>query len=422
MARKPKRYSKRELINKLRWDLKNRYGVPEDLLDHVDFEGVIREGMTKRQGLEAVVNAHPFLKPYIERKKRLKKVEEVEEDLSKHAELLIYNVQEAERGDETAKSIIHDLLRKAIVEKDKDAIEVIKEAYNMSPGEFARKVLIPAGIITEEEFKALIEEARKVRPPPLPPEKEEEYRRAVEELNKTLKDFKEFFEKFTLEDLRKMGYGGVKALFDKYVSELNLRIEKLEQLKKELPQKAEEIDRLIRRAKREIERTQKLVEGIKPYDIEAVLERALSKVAEKITSSVREALREFERTISKEIRIATGELTPEELKWCCLCFYGDGRLAVRFYDNKAICAVHAKKLEEEWAKHGLQPQWNPDDMGVCTNCGRMVRVFRCSGGLIYCLDCAEELSGKLVFDDQILHVREKARTHIRRIMERLKRY
>jgi len=39
-------------------------------------------------------------------------------------------------------------------------------------------------------------------------------------------------------------------------------------------------------------------------------------------------------------------------------------------------------------------------------------------GLVY----FDNESGKLVFDDQILHVREKARTHIRRIMERLKRY
>jgi len=421
--KKYKRYSKRELIRKLKWDLKNRYGVPEERIDHIDFESVIREGMTKIEGREALLREYPWLKPYFTKKEvqKITKAEEIEENLAKNAELLTHTVEQAERGDEVAKDILMDLVRKAIVEKDKDAIEVIKEAYDMSPGDFIGKVLIPAGIFTKEDMDKLIEEVKKVRPPPLPPEKEQEYLRVVEELNESLKDLSDFFKKHTLEDLRKIGYAGIKALLDKYIAEVNLKIEKLEQLKKELPQKEREIDRLIRKARREIKNAEKIVEGIKPYDIEQVIEKAVSKVSEKVAEAVSKALEKHLGSLSKEItkisKAVTGEVSPEELKWCCKCFYCD-RLAVKFYENKAFCAVHAKELEKTWREAGIQPQWNPDDMGVCTRCGRLVKVFRCSGGLIYCLDCALELNGELAFDDEMLPLREKMRTHIKRIIKK----
>ena len=434
MARKPKRYKKSDLISKIKSHLRKRYGVPEELIDYINFDEVIREGMTMSEAYKALVEAYPALEPYLEKRRNIKKIEtEAEEDLYSHAKLLESTVEEAEKGDKMAISIVKDLLRKAIVQKDKDAIEIIKMAYNLTPGEFARQVLIPKKIISEKELKDLLEEAKKVSPPPKEVTKPEyiEYERLVKEIRKELKDIDEFLRKFTLEDLKRIGAGGFKAILDKYLSELKLKAEKLKQLKEKLPEKTKEIDSLLKKISTEEKKLNKVFEGLKPFDIEQVIKDAVAKLTEKIAETFREVFsKELKKEIEKgfeELRKGVGritEFTPEDYKYCCTCYYcnlegePNPNLAVKYYKNFAICAEHAELLEKEWASQGLRPQWNPDDMGICTNCGRMVKLFRCSAGLIYCLDCSMRLGRKLVFDDQILLIREKARTHVKRVLEK----
>ena len=438
MARKPKRYKKSDLISKIKSHLRKRYGVPEELIDYINFDEVIREGMTMSEAYKALVEAYPALEPYLEKRRNIKKIEtEAEEDLYSHAKLLESTVEEAEKGDKMAISIVKDLLRKAIVQKDKDAIEIIKMAYNLTPGEFARQVLIPKKIISEKELKDLLEEAKKVSPPPKEVTKPEyiEYERLVKEIRKELKDIDEFLRKFTLEDLKRIGAGGFKAILDKYLSELKLKAEKLKQLKEKLPEKTKEIDSLLKKISTEEKKLNKVFEGLKPFDIEQVIKDAVAKLTEKIAETFREVFKEvlsieLKKEISelqKEIRRATGELTPEDYKYCCTCYYcnlegkSPPNLAVKYYENLAVCIKHAKLLEKEWASQGLKPQWNPDDMGVCTNCGRMVKLFRCSAGVIYCLDCSMELEDELLFDDQLMQITERARVHVKRVLKKLEK-
>jgi len=409
----PKRYKAYKLIPRIRSHLRSRYNVPEDLIKKIDFSKVIKDGMTMKEAYIALVKAYPELKKYLEKREEIRELEvNVEENLEKKGQILHELVREAEEGKEEAINTIKELIRKAIVEKDPEAIELIKVTYNLSPGAFAHNVLIPRGIITERYLNELIAEMAKERPPPAVSPEYAEYERAITDLAKEIRELKSFLSKFTIEDLRKVGVKGFQAILDKYIAAIRTREEKLEQLKEKIPEKAEEIERQIKRAEREIEKARRVLEGFKPYDVEYLIDQAVERIVPKIKRVVEEA-------ISREvapIRRAAGELMPQEWKWCCTCYYGDGRLAVKFLENKAICRVHAMELEEEWAKEGIQPQWNPDDMGVCTECGRMVKLFRCSGGLIYCLECAEELSDRLVFDDEFGEIQEKARRSIARVM------
>lgn len=417
MAKKPKRYEKKDLIGKIRGHLRSRYKVPEELIDHINFDEVIREGMTMREAYEALVRAYPSLKPYLERRKDIRKLEEeIEEDLYKQANLIRDMVELARKGDEQSKEILRDLAKRAIVDEDKDAVELIKLAYDMSPGEFAKFVLVPAGVLTEKDFAELIEKATEKKRPPTPPPEEAELERVKEDVEEKLEELRSFLRKFTLEDLRKVGYEGLKSRIEKFESELNLKKKKLEELKKKLPGKEGEIDRIIRKINREVSEAKKVVEGLKPYEVERDFLKAVEKLAERITEVIREEM----KYLGREIRKLSGELEPEEWKWACVCFYCGEELAYRFYENKAVGRHCAKKLEEEWKRRGLKPEemWNPDDYGECTVCGRLVKVFRCSGGLIYCPEHAAELSMKLVFDDELEPVRQKAKYHVERVLRK----
>lgn len=423
-----KRYSKRELVNKIRWDLKNRYNVPEDVLDFVDIEAVIQEGMTKSEGLDAVLRAYPDLRSYVEKKKHVADISSFEEDLYKNAELLRYTVGQAEKGDETAKAILKDLVRKAIVEGDKEAIEIIRVAYNVDAVTFANMYIVPLNILSSEELSAMILEASERIRAPLPPPKLSEYERLVKDVEGILDELNGLFRKLTLEDLKRIGYKGVLGIIDKFAFDIELKLKKLEELKKDLPEKEKEINSLIERANRNIESARKAVEGIKPVDIEQVLEKALASLSEKIATTfsttfkktLSETLGEVEKRITREIRRLSGEVELMDLKYSIVCYYGDRKPAVKYYENIAVCAEHAYEMEKVWESQGISPQWNPDDMGVCTNCGRLVKLFRGSGGLIYCLDCSMQLSGKIVFDDEIANIRERARSHLKRILEKYK--
>ena len=418
MAKKPKRYEKRDLIAKIRSHLRSRYRVPEELIDHINFDEVIREGMTMKEAYEALVRAYPDLKKYLERRKDIRKLEEeIEEDLYKQAQLIRDMVSLAEKGDELSKTLLEDLLERAIVNEDKDAIELIKLAYDMTPGEFARSVLIPAGIITEDFLNFLMEKRKVVKPPPPPPKKElQEYERLKEETEKLIEEMKSELDKITLEDLKRLGIEGVKKIVDKYASALEVKKKRLEELKKKLPEKASEIERLVKRIDRETSEAKKLVEAARPVDVEKLFAEAMSKIGERLAQVIRDEFKKIERTI----KTVTGELEPEEWKWACECFYCRKEPAIRFYENKAVGAKCAEKLERQWREQGLKPEemWNPDDYGECTICGRLVKVFRCSGGLIYCLEHAFELSQKLVFDDEFEPMREKAKYHVKRIFEK----
>jgi len=418
MPKKPKRYEKRDLINKIRSHLRSRYKVPEELIDHINFDEVIQEGMTMSEAYEALVRNYPDLRKYLERRKDIRKIEEeIEEDLYKQAKLIRDMVDLAKRGDELAKELLRDLLERAIVKEDKDAIELIRLAYDTSPGEFARSVLIPAGVISEQDLNFLIEKAKVVRPPPPPPPEEvEEFERVVKDVEREIEGLKGALRKLTLEDLRKMGVSGLKAIVDRYASELNLKKEKLKRLKEKLPGKSKEIDAVIKKIDREISEAKKFVEGLTAYDVESAILKAVERLGEVIARVIKEEM----KGLAREIRKLSGELTPEEWKWACVCYYCGQELAYKFYENKAVGKICAVKLEKQWRERGLKPEemWNPDDYGECTVCGQLVKVFRCSGGLIYCLEHAAELGMKLVFDDELEPIKTKAKSSVKRILEK----
>lgn len=412
-----KRYKAYKLIPRIRSHLIHRYKVPKDLVDTIDFNAVIVDGMTMKEAYAAIAKAYPELRKYLEKREDIRKLEtEVEENIDKQALLLHEVVREAEEGNEDAVNILKYLLRRAIVEKDPEAIDLIKATYNLTPGEFARRILIPRGIIKESYLNELIAEITKARPPPAVSPEYAEYEKAIADLAKEIRDFKGFLSKFTIEDLRKVGLKSFQAMVDKYVAAIRMKEDKLRQLKEKIPEKASEIERQIKRAEREIKKAKRVIEGFKPYDVEYVVDKAVERIIPKLRDVIEDTIKKELTLIRKSVPGA--ELSPEEWKYCCLCFYGDNRLAVKYYDNKAVCHVHARKLEEEWEEMGLKPQWNPDDTGLCTNCGRLVKAFRCSGGLIYCLECAAELSGKVLFDDELTGAVERAKRNVARIMNK----
>jgi len=184
-----KRYKKSDLISKIKSHLRSRYKVPEDILRQIDFEKVIKDGMTMAEAYEALEREYPQLRPYLEKRKKVRYIEtRIEEDEKKRLELFRDIVNKALEGDETAISIVKDIIRRAIVDKDANAINLIKKAYDLSPGDFVKRYLIPR-IISESEFKEMIEKIMEKRPPPLPNiEKEvKEIRKKLREINESLK-------------------------------------------------------------------------------------------------------------------------------------------------------------------------------------------------------------------------------------------
>jgi len=235
--RKPKRYKKSDLISKIKSHLRKRYGVPEEIIDYIDFESIIKEGMTMNEAYEALMRAEPRLKPYLSKRKKIKDIEtKIEEDLYKQAKLLDDVVREAEEGDKQAKSIILDLLKKAIVEGDENAIEIIKTAYDLTPGEFAKE-LISRGVISEEDYRKLIEQIKK---PPIAPKPHEEYEKLVQEISKELRDFHNLIDHITYPELKKIGFNTL----HKKLAKIKAKLSELESLKSEIPKKAPDIEKL----------------------------------------------------------------------------------------------------------------------------------------------------------------------------------
>jgi len=404
-----KRYENvNELISKLRSHLIKRYRVPKEIVDRIEFEKHLKSGMTLPEAREALLEAYPEIKPYILKEKPKAEIETVEEDTDKKKRLLLELFNEATAGNKDAKEQILEIFKRAL-KGEKSVIELIRETFDTDVKGFARQ-LLASGIISESEYERFLGEGEKIT------DKSREllkYTYLVKEIGKELDSMKRDLKKVDLDYIAKHGIKMVEALIAKYHHDIYTKLKELKEFEDKLPEKAREIENIAKMVDSEFAKYQKLLEQFKPVDLSSIMEKITAQISDIVRNTVMDVLSKM--GLSTEIPLETA---IEIAQAACICYYCGRQEVYALYENKVVCRECALELEKEWKDMKLPPQWNPDNVAVCTECGRRTDTYRCSGGMTYCLDCAAKLEGKIIFDDEVEPYASIARTTTRRIFEK----